>query len=329
MAKKPRNRTADYAAYLAVRALVAAMQMVTPRVAYAVADAFAWLAYTFVKSRRRVALENVRDSFPELTADPGAADRIVRGMFRHLMRVVVELLWLPRKLHIGNWRKHLAIPECDRMLPLMLDGRAVLAVTAHFGNWEMIGCAMGLFGFRTYAIARVLDNPHLERYVLRFRQYTGQTIIPKKDAFDRITGAMRAGGKVATLADQDAGERGGVFVDFFGRPASTHKAIALIAMQFDAVILVTGTPRVRRGDYPQRPDYDPHSPLAPMFYAVKVADVIDPREYASDPNAVKAITARYTTALERLIREHPEQYFWLHRRWKHQPRAKKAKPQAA
>ena len=69
-------------------------------------------------------------------------------------------------------------------------------------------------------------------------------------------------------------------------------------------------------------------PLAAMFYAVKVADVIDPREYANDPNAVKAITARYTAGLERLIREHPEQYFWLHRRWKHQPAAKKAKKAA-
>ncbi|QJW95645.1 lysophospholipid acyltransferase family protein [Frigoriglobus tundricola] len=328
MAKKPRNRTADYAAYLAVRALLAVAQMATPRVAYAVADGVAWFVYTFVRSRRRVALENVRAAFPELAADPGAADRIVRGMFRHLIRVIVELLWLPRKLHIGNWRKHLALPECDRMLPLMLDERPVLAVTAHFGNWEMIGCALGLFGFRTYAIARVLDNPYIERFVLQFRQYTGQTIIAKKDDFDRLTAAMRAGGKVATLADQDAGERG-VFVDFFGRPASTHKAIALMAMEFDAVILVTGTPRVRRADYPQRPDYDPHSPLAAMFYAVKVADVIDPREYANDPNAVRAITARYTAGLERLIRQHPEQYFWLHRRWKHQPAAKKAKPRAA
>jgi Kdo2-lipid IVA lauroyltransferase/acyltransferase len=135
---------------------------------------------------------------------------------------------------------------------------------------------------------------------------------------------LKGGGKVATLADQDAGPRG-VFVDFFGRPASTHKAVALMAMQFDAVMVVFGVPRARRADYPQPPGFDPADPLAPMFYAAKVVDVIDPREYANDPNAVKHITARYTAALERLIREHPEQYFWLHRRWKHQPKAKPAK----
>jgi KDO2-lipid IV(A) lauroyltransferase len=216
-------------------------------------------------------------------------------------------------------------------LPALLRGRGVLIVTAHFGNWEMAGFALGRLGFRTFAIARVLDNPYLERYALWFRQRTGQTIIAKNDDFERLTRALKRGGKVATLADQDAGPRG-VFVDFFGRPASTHKAIALMAMEFDAVLLVIGVPRVGRAGFPQRPDLDPSSPLAPLFYQVRCADIIDPREYANDPNAVKAITSRYTAALEKLIREHPEQYFWLHRRWKHQPKAKgkpaEAKPAA-
>ena len=327
MAKKPRNRTADYTTYLAVRALVAVVQMASPRAAYAVADFLAWLAYTLAKGRRRVALENVRTAFPELATDPSAADRLVRGMFRHLLRVVIELLLLPRKLHAETWRKYLVLPQGAQTLPPLLDGRAALVVTAHFGNWEMAGFALGLFGFRTYAIARVLDNSYIERFALRLRQRTGQTIIAKNDDFARLTAALKRGGKVATLADQDAGPRG-VFVDFFGRPASTHKAIALMAMEFDAVMVVMGVPRVRRADYPQRADFDPGSALAPLFYAVRCMDVIDPREYASDPNAVKAITARYTSALERLIREYPEQYFWLHRRWKHQPAAKKAKAAA-
>ena len=324
MARKSRNRTADFATYLAVRGVVAVVQMTSPRIAYAVADFLAWLAYTLVKSRRRIALENVRAAFPELAANPAAADRLVRGMFRHLLRVVIELLLLPRKLHTATWRKYLAVPQGALTMPPLLNGRAALIVTAHFGSWELAGYALGLVGFRTYAIARVLDNPHLERFALQFRQRTGQTIVAKNDDFARLTAALKAGGKVATLADQDAGPRG-VFVDFFGRPASTHKAVALMAMEFDAVMVVMGVPRVRRADYPQRPDFDPGSPLAPLFYAVRCVDVIDPREYASDPNAVRAITARYTAALERLIREYPEQYFWLHRRWKHQPAAKKAK----
>jgi KDO2-lipid IV(A) lauroyltransferase len=157
----------------------------------------------------------------------------------------------------------------------------------------------------------VLDNPHLERFLKRFRQATGQTIVAKTDDFGRLTAALRAGGKVATLADQDAGARG-VFVDFFGRSASAHKAVALMALEFDALIVVIGVPRVGE----------------PMHYAVACEDVIDPREYAERPDAVRAITQRYHAALERLIRRHPEQYFWLHSRWKTRPAAKREKKPA-
>jgi Kdo2-lipid IVA lauroyltransferase/acyltransferase len=322
MAKKARNRAVDYAVYLAVRFVVCVLQMVTPRIAYALGDVLAQVAHALVKSRRRIALENVRAAFPELT-EPEAA-HLVREMFRHFVRSLVELTFLPRKLHIINWRKHIAIESVT--VPTLLRARAVLIVTAHFGNWELAGFLLGALGFRTFAIARVLDNPYLERYALWFRQRTGQTILDKNDDYDRIVEVLKAGGKVATLADQDAGPKG-VFVDFFGRPASTHKAIALMALEFDAVMMVMGVPRVSRADHPQSPNFDPTGPLAPLFYQVRCADIIDPREYAADPNAVKLITARYTAALEKLIREHPEQYFWLHRRWKHQPKAK-GKPSA-
>lgn len=317
MARKARNRAADYAVYLAVRSFVCALQMMSPRLAYALADALGWLGYTLVKSRRRVALENVRAAFPDLS--PEAADRIVRGMFAHFAQSLIELALLPRKLHLTNWRKHLALSGVE--VPPLLKNRAALIVTAHFGNWEMAGFALGLLGFRTFAIARVLDNPHLDRYALWFRQRTGQTILDKNADYNRIADALKRREKIATLADQDAGPKG-LFVDFFGRPASTHKAVALMAIEFDAVLLVIGIPRVARSGYPQRADFDPSSALAPLFYHVQCADVIDPREYADDPNAVKRITARYTSALEKLIREHPEQYFWLHRRWKHQPKVK-------
>src|SRR5439155_16633443 len=147
----------------------------------------------------------------------------------------------------------------------------------------------------------------LERFLKRFRQGTGQTLIAKKDDFDRLTDVLGKSAKVATLADQDAGARG-VFVNFFGRPASTHKAVALMAMEFDALLAVIGVPRLAE----------------PMYYAVVCGDVIDPREYAGRADAVRAITQRYTTALEGLIRRYPEQYFWLYRRWKHQPKARVA-----
>ena len=99
----------------------------------------------------------------------------------------------------------------------------------------------------------------------------------------------------------------GVFVNFFGRPASAHKAVALMAIEFQARIFVIGVPRV----------------ALPMRYEFICADVIDPADYADSPDPVKAITQRYHTAIESLVRKYPEQYFWLHRRWKTRPKSER------
>src|SRR5205085_3967380 len=120
-----------------------------------------------------------------------------------------------------------------------------LIVTGHLGNWELAGFALGLFGFRTHAIARTLDNPHLDRFLRRFREKTGQRVLAKKGDYDQIAGLLESGGVLATLADQDAGQRG-LFVDFFGRPASTHKAIALLAIEYDVPLVVVGVPLVSK-----------------------------------------------------------------------------------
>jgi KDO2-lipid IV(A) lauroyltransferase len=320
MARK-RSKTLDLIVFLFIRTLVCVVHATPPSVSFWLSDRIAWLLYRYVPSRRRVALENLHASLPDLAASPGHAELLVQAMYRHFVRAMFEGVLLPRKLHMTNWRAFVDLYPAKGMPAAMFSRRAALIVTGHFGNWEMAGYLLGSLGFKTYAIARVLDNPYLERFVLRLRQATGQTIIAKHDDFDRLTSVLTNGGKVSTLADQDAGPRG-VFVDFFGRPASTHKAIALMAIEFDAQIVVTGVPRVPRS---RATGILPLPGMESTFYAVEVEEIIDPREYATHPEAVKAITQRYTFALERLIRRHPEQYFWLHRRWKHQPVARKRK----
>jgi KDO2-lipid IV(A) lauroyltransferase len=300
---KPPRPARDYAVYLAVRTLVCLVQAVPAGAAFVVADWLAALAYRIDRRHRLVAADNLRHAFPDRS--PADLDRLVRGCYRHFVRLVVEIARLPRTLRVSSWRDHAALADGGPLLRGLLADRPALIVTAHFGNWELAGYVLGAVGFRTFAIARVLDNPHLEHFLKGFRQATGQTIIAKKDDFDRLNAALRRGGKVATLADQDAGPRG-VFVDFFGRPASAHKAVALMALEFDAVLLVVGVPRTRAG------------------YRITCEEVIDPRDFAGRPDAVRAITQHYHAALERLIRRHPEQYFWLHRRWKTRPKGEAA-----
>jgi KDO2-lipid IV(A) lauroyltransferase len=299
---RPRSVLADYLVYLLVRAFVCVVQALSLGAARALAAGLAWLAYRVDRRHREVALDNLRQAFPGKYSE-AELDGLVRQVYRHFCIVLVEIILLPRLMHTTNWRRHLDLTRGREVIDCILSGRPVMIVTGHFGNWEMAGYALGLLGFTTHAIARPLDNPFVEDYLRSFREKTGQKVLAKNGDFERIQAVLQSGGVLATLADQDAGGRG-LFVDFFGRPASTHKAIALLALEHGVSLVVVGTPKVAQ----------------PLLYQVAVGDVIRPEEYEGRrPDAVRAITQRYTTALERLIREAPGQYFWLHRRWKHKP----------
>jgi KDO2-lipid IV(A) lauroyltransferase len=304
---KERRPAVDYAVYLVVRLVVCVLQALSPAAARAAARGLAWLAFHVDKRHREVARDNLRHAFPGRYAG-AELDCLVRAVYRHFCTVLVEIVQVPRKLHTNNWRRHLELVGGDRVVGALTASRPLLLVTGHFGNWEMAGYALGLFGFRTYAVARRLDNPHLDAFLRRFRQGTGQTILDKSTDYERIQNVLAGGGAIAMLADQDAGPRG-LFVDFFGRPASTFKSIALLALEYRAALLVVGVPKVRE----------------PMEYRIVAEELILPEEYDGRPDAIKALTQRYTAALERVVRRHPGQYFWLHRRWKHQPPVRKSK----
>jgi Kdo2-lipid IVA lauroyltransferase/acyltransferase len=298
---KKRSLCADYSIYLVVRILVCIIQTLPYAAACKVAAALAWLAARIDKRHRQVAAENLRLAFPGRYNDIGPEED-VRSIYRHFCNLIIEIIHLPRALHPGTWRRHVELRDARMVIDALVSGRPLLIVTGHFGNWEMGGYTLGLLGFKTHAIARPLDNPFLEDYLRRFRERTGQGILAKKGDFDQMQVLLANGGVLATLADQDAGQRG-VFVDYFGRPASTHKAVALLALEYSVPMLVLGVRKVGE----------------PMRYQPICEDLILPEEYADERDPVKAITQRFTSALERVVRTAPEQYFWLHRRWKHQP----------
>jgi Kdo2-lipid IVA lauroyltransferase/acyltransferase len=304
---KQRSRIADYLVYLAIRVVVCILQALSYQLACRLAAGLAWLAYQLDRRHRLVAMDNLTHAFPDLS--PAERDRLVRGVYRHFCTLVIEMVHLGRRLHPCNWRTALNLVNGRVLVDALLSGRPLLLVTGHFGNWELAGYVLGLLGFRTYAIARPIDNPYVDAFLRGFRERTGQTVLDKKGDFDEMQKVLATGKALATLGDQDAGQRG-EFVPFFGRPASTHKAIALLALEYGVTLLVTGTPKVAE----------------PMRYQVVIEEVIRPEEHRNDRDGGRVgITRRFTAALERLIRRHPEQYFWLHRRWKHQPAVRKAK----
>ncbi|MBX6313399.1 MAG: lysophospholipid acyltransferase family protein [Isosphaeraceae bacterium] len=303
--KRPRNRVVDYLAYIGVRLIVAIAQALSIEQSYAFADLLAAVLYVVDQRHRRVGLENLRLAFGDRYS-AAQRDRIIQGVYRHFCRMLMEMMHIPRKLHLTDWRQRIRLVGHEPILDRLLDGGPMIMVTGHFGNWEMAGYLFGLFGFPPNSVARTLDNPYLDRFLRRFRERTGQMLIPKKGGYDQMLEVLRGGGVLSFLADQDAGPRG-LFVEYFGRPASTHKAIALLAIEHNAPVVVGGARRIGPG----------------FRYEVVCEDLIAPDDWADAPDAVRLITQRFTAALERIVRRDPEQYLWLHRRWKHQPKMKR------
>ena len=173
-------------------------------------------------------------------------------------------------------------------------------VTGHFGNFELGGYFLGLLGYPTFTVARTLDNQFLDRFVKQFREGTGQFIIPKNDGYEQILEVLDHKDVMAFLADQSAGRKG-CWVNFFSREASAYKAIALLSLQYNAPAVVCYA--IRRDD-------------TPMRFDIEVVGVYDPLDPIPGIENVKQITQWYTSCLEKGIREHPNQYWWLHDRWK-------------
>lgn len=295
----------DYLAYVAVRLLVAVAQAMTIEQSYRLADTLAALLYRVDRRHRLIAMENLRHAFGD-QYDDRQRNAMVRETYQHFCRMMMEMLHIPRKLHLTTWRDRIRLVGHERVLDRLLDGGPVIMLSGHFGNWEMAGYLFGVFGFTPHSVARPLDNPHLERFLRRFRERTGQRLIAKKGGYDDMLEVLKSGGVLSFLADQDAGERG-LFVNFFGRPASTHKAIALLAVEYQAPVMVGYARRIG-------PDFR---------YEVGCNELIEPSDWENEADPVRYITERWTSALERAVRLSPEQYLWLHRRWKHQPKPRK------
>jgi KDO2-lipid IV(A) lauroyltransferase len=258
------------------------------------------LMYFLDRKHRERALENLRASFP--AASDAELRRIARKSCEHLIMVGAETLCLPRLMQFNKYLDYIDISGCIEPFQYVAAGNPAILVTGHFGNWEMMGFSMAAMGFPPTAVARPLDNPYLNDYIMGLRQRTGLKILFKEGMTDEALADLRQGRPLGLIADQDAGRRG-FFVDFFGRKASAYKSIAYLAMEENIPIFVGGVYRVGPG----------------FRYRIEMTDRIVPGDYPKDLDGAMAITQRYTAGIEKAVRLAPEQYLWVHRRWKTRP----------
>ncbi len=292
-----RRRIIDYLVYVAVRVLICAVQAMPVETGRRLAHLLARLFCDMLHVRSRVVDDNLAHAFPAMS--PTERTDLARRMWEHLFLLVLEVAHTPRKIHETNWRDYVVLHNEVELVRDLLDDRPLLIIASHLGNFEVGGYVLGILGFPTYTVARTLDNPYLDRFVNDFRGRTGQHMIPKNGGFDQITGILADGGTMTFLADQYAGPKG-CWVQFFGRPASAHKAIALLALDNNARMSVCTAQRLGR----------------PMRFELCNYAMIDPQTVGNSAGAVRELTQWYTTRLEELIRRVPDQYWWLHRRWK-------------
>jgi KDO2-lipid IV(A) lauroyltransferase len=268
--------------------------------------ALGWLIHIIDGRHRLVASGNLAAAFPEKT--PGEIKELVRKVFEHIGLVVVESLRIGKMLEKGI-ENFVEKPDMSEVHKIIGEGKGMIVATAHIGNWEVAGHATSVMITPLSSVARPMDNPLVEEYVDRMRRMSGQAIIGKRGAVRDMLRVLRSGGAVVILMDQDA-RRHGIFADFFGRPASTWPSAAALSLKLGCPIAFGFVRRIGR-----------------FRYKLIFDEMFLPEPTGDREADVQQLTQRITSRLEERIRECPEQWFWVHRRWKTQP-AEPAEDQA-
>ena len=276
------------------------MGILPRRLARAFAIAIAQLVYLLHVRLRRVGMRNLAMAFP----DKSRAERkqILRGVFTSLGRQLAELCQFPRYT-LENIDKIVVYDRLENYERAYARGKGVLFLTAHFGGWELSAFAHSLHGHRLHVVMRPMDNPYLDRLLQQYRTMHGNKVVPKDDFVRGLLAAMKAGETVGILMDTNMTPPQGVFVDFFGIPACTASGLARIALRTDAAVVPGFTIWDESlGKYRLRFD--------PALELVRTGDL------EAD---IVANTQKFTKAIENYVRQYPDQWLWVHRRWKTRP----------
>jgi KDO2-lipid IV(A) lauroyltransferase len=299
----------DRFAYLVFRLFLALVQSLSLERCQRLAKIAAYLLTHFLKVRKRLVESNLKRVFPDWSQAQSSATQV--QMWEHLILMVCEIAHAPRKIHRENWYEFFELPDRREMLRVALDPRPKVMVSGHFGNFELAGFITGLLGISTTTIARPLDNGFVHDYIDRFRSSGGQFMLAKNGTSGQVEQLLAQGGALSLLADQYGGPKG-CWVEFLGQLASCHKALALFTLSSGAPMMVCSNIRKQR----------------PLHFEMRILGLADPASKEC-PDSIVGMTQWYNECLEKAIRPLPDQYWWVHHRWKGTPPAKSKTSKAA
>jgi Kdo2-lipid IVA lauroyltransferase/acyltransferase len=269
-------------------------------VARALGIALGLTVYALHGRLRRVGLRNLALAFPEMP-EPERR-RLLRGEFISLGRQLAEVCLFPRYTR-ENVSGTIVYDGFENFERAHARGKGVLFLTGHIGAWELSAFAHSLNGHPLSIVMRSLDNPYIDRLIQSYRTMHGNRTVDKDDFVRGLLGAMRAGETVGILMDTNMTPPQGVFVDFFGIPACTASGLARIALRTDAAVV----PGFTVWDEKRRK------------YILRFNPAIELIRTAENEADIAANTAKFTKAIEEIIRRYPDQWLWVHRRWKTRP----------
>lgn len=260
---------------------------------------FGKLAWALDARHRAIALANLSQAFPNLEEKKRRA--IVLRCYEFFGTYLFEMLTLFPEFQSSRM-EDFEYEGLDNLEEAYRRKKGVILCTGHFGVWELMGMAHGFKGYPMGVIARTLDNPYLQKLLDTLRRSTGNSVIDKKQGFRPMLKALKEGKGIAILIDQNVTTEDRIFVDFFGRAASTTPAVGLLKIRTDAAVLPAFALPLGKGRY--RFSYG--RPLEIPLTGDRKTDVL-------------RITQEYTRAIEEQIRRYPEYWLWMHRRWKTRP----------
>ena len=271
------------------------------RVALKIGECIGIGMYWLLKRRRDLGYRNLTIAFGD-TLTEQQKQAILKTTFRNLGKSLVETLHFPN-MSKAYLAEHVEIVGLEHYLAAKAKGRGVLCLTGHVGNWEMSSHAQSAAGHPLSIVVRPLDNIYLNRKIERLRALHGNKLLARgQNGLKQILTALKANDMVGILMDQNTRRSKGIFVDFFGKPACTVPVIALVALRYHVPVISAFV--VRTG-------FDTHKlMLGPEIEMERTGDT---------QKDIETNTAKLNRVLEEIIRQYPDQWFWVHNRWKTQP----------
>ena len=292
------KKTRHHIEYFSLLGLVLLVWMLSLRGILLLGDLLGWFAFSILGVRRKVVLDNLSHAFPEKSR--GELLAIARRSYQNFAKMTLEYMRFPRMS--GQDVLSLCRLEGRENLDFALKkGKGAVLVGGHFGNWELMGAFFVQLGYPVSFLVGEQHNKLVDNMMNENRILMGIRIIHMGMAVRGVLKALRNNGFVALLSDQDAGPDG-VFVDFFGRPASTPQGPAVFVLKTGAPIIFGSAIRLPRGK---------HRIICKLLTFEHLHGVT--------PENIQKVTQSYTNLLEEAVRLYPDHWFWMHRRWKSRP----------